>query len=87
MVKQDPQAAGSALTYARRYALQSIAGIPSEDDDGNQASQASPKQSKPVDHSSVIKRYTDGTKEQRDALWATITPDQQMAINSSFEGK
>jgi len=35
MTKQDPQAAGSAITYARRYALQSIAGIPSEDDDGN----------------------------------------------------
>lgn len=38
MVKQDPQAAGSAITYAKRYALQSIAGIPSEDDDGNSAS-------------------------------------------------
>lgn len=38
MVKQDPQAAGSAITYARRYALQSIAGIPAEDDDGNAAS-------------------------------------------------
>lgn len=38
MVKQDPQAAGSAITYAKRYALQSIAGIPSEDDDGNTAS-------------------------------------------------
>jgi hypothetical protein len=37
MVKQDPQAAGSAITYARRYALQSIAGIPSEDDDGQSA--------------------------------------------------
>lgn len=35
MTKQDPQAAGSAITYARRYALQSIAGIPSEDDDAN----------------------------------------------------
>lgn len=39
-VKGDPQAAGSALTYARRYALQAIAGIPSEDDDGNAASKA-----------------------------------------------
>lgn len=39
MVKQDPQAAGSAITYARRYALQAIAGIPSEDDDGNAAVQ------------------------------------------------
>jgi len=37
MTKQDPQAAGSAITYARRYALQSIAGIPAEDDDGNHA--------------------------------------------------
>jgi len=40
MTKQDPQAAGSAITYARRYALQAIAGIPSEDDDGNAASHA-----------------------------------------------
>lgn len=40
-----------------------------------------------VDHSAVIKQYTDGTKEQRDALWDAITPDQQIAINKSFEGK
>ena len=32
--KQDPQAMGSAITYARRYAQQSVLGIPSEDDDG-----------------------------------------------------
>jgi hypothetical protein len=37
LVKQDPQAAGSALTYARRYALQSFAGIPAVDDDGEAA--------------------------------------------------
>jgi len=36
-VKQDPQAAGSAITYARRYALQSIAGIPTADDDAESA--------------------------------------------------
>ena len=36
--KKDAQGAGSAITYARRYALQSLAGIPSEDDDGNLAS-------------------------------------------------
>ena len=33
--KNDPQGMGSAITYARRYALQAMAGIPSEDDDGN----------------------------------------------------
>ena len=35
---EDPQAIGSAITYARRYALQSIVGIAPEDDDGNAAS-------------------------------------------------
>lgn len=40
--KMDAQAAGSAITYARRYALQAIAGIPAEDDDGNAATQAAP---------------------------------------------
>lgn len=37
IVKADPQAAGSAITYARRYALQSIAGIPTADDDAEAA--------------------------------------------------
>ena len=36
--KGDPQGMGSAITYARRYGLQSACGIPSEDDDGNAAS-------------------------------------------------
>ncbi len=37
--KSDPQGVGSALTYARRYALQSITGVAAdEDDDGNAAS-------------------------------------------------
>lgn len=37
IVKKDPQASGSAITYARRYALQSIAGIPTADDDAESA--------------------------------------------------
>jgi hypothetical protein len=37
--KTDPQGVGSAITYARRYALQSVAGVAPEDDDGNAASQ------------------------------------------------
>ena len=37
MVKGDPQAAGSAVTYARRYALQALFGIPAVDDDGESA--------------------------------------------------
>ena len=33
----DPQAQGSAITYARRYALQAMMFIPSEDDDAESA--------------------------------------------------
>lgn len=33
----DPQAVGSAITYLRRYALQSVAGVAPEDDDGEAA--------------------------------------------------
>lgn len=49
MVKKDPQAAGSAITYARRYALQAIAGIPAEDDDGNASVNSAVKSNKPND--------------------------------------
>ena len=35
--QNDPQALGSAITYARRYGLQSILCLPAEDDDGERA--------------------------------------------------
>ena len=35
---QDPQKLGSAITYYRRYTLQSLLGLQAEDDDGNKAS-------------------------------------------------
>lgn len=37
-VKADPQGIGSCITYARRYGLQALVGIPADDDDGNAAS-------------------------------------------------
>ena len=36
--RDDPQGAGSAISYAKRYALLSIFGLAQEDDDGNAAS-------------------------------------------------
>jgi len=43
----DPQKMGSAITYAKRYGLQAIFGIPAdEDDDGNKANEA-PRRSLP----------------------------------------
>ncbi len=37
-VKEDPQGYGTAMTYARRYSIATIAGVAIEDDDGNNAS-------------------------------------------------
>ena len=46
-VKNDPQSIGSAITYAKRYALSAIFGITSDqDDDGNEATQTKKQQSK-----------------------------------------
>jgi hypothetical protein len=43
--KNDAQGFGSALTYARRYALQTAFGVPTEDDDGNAASRSTARPS------------------------------------------
>jgi hypothetical protein len=40
--KNDAQGFGSALTYARRYALVTAFGVPVEDDDGNAAAASKP---------------------------------------------
>jgi hypothetical protein len=46
----DPQAQGSAITYARRYGLQSLVSLPAEDDDGEKAMSRNTKKdaTKPV---------------------------------------
>jgi len=43
----DPQSLGSAITYARRYALSAIIGIAPEDDDGEAAVGRGPKKEPP----------------------------------------
>jgi hypothetical protein len=40
----DPQKTGSAITYFRRYALQSLLALEAEDDDGNYASKPTIKE-------------------------------------------
>jgi hypothetical protein len=55
--KRDAQGFGSALTYCRRYALQTAFGLAVEDDDGNAASKAPPAKPEYIN----------------DAQWAEIT--------------
>jgi len=45
--QNDPQALGSSITYARRYAITSILSLNVEDDDGNKGAQPAKKQEQP----------------------------------------
>lgn len=53
----DPQKLGSAVTYYRRYTLQSLLGLQAEDDDANSASQ------------SVKQKSTKPWVNQNDKIW------------------
>ncbi len=50
----DPQKLGSAVTYYRRYTLQSLLGLQAEDDDANSASQATKSQKQWVNQNDKI---------------------------------
>lgn len=78
LAKQDPQAAGSAITYARRYSLAALAGIPSVDDD-SEASMMRGKPQKEVitvdgsvnedySHEAKAKACADAVDNNREAL-------------------
>lgn len=89
LTKQDAQGAGSAITYARRYALQAIAGIPSEDDDGNAASQGNRSQQAAknpvdqVDRTKAVAEFMALDNDARNKQWPTLVPDLQNAINKA----
>lgn len=46
----DPQAFGSGVTYSKRYALQAILGLPTEDDDAEGATARGDDQRKPAEY-------------------------------------
>jgi hypothetical protein len=52
--KNDAQAYGSALTYARRYALVTAFGVPTEDDDGNAAARSAPSRGEGQSRESAV---------------------------------
>ena len=61
---QDPQKLGSAITYYRRYTLQSLLGLQAEDDDGNSAQKQVVTDRKPALTDSQFESAKKGTKEQ-----------------------
>lgn len=61
---QDPQKLGSAITYFRRYTLQSLLGLQAEDDDANTASKHVNKSKPKLIYGQLEVALTSGTKEQ-----------------------
>lgn len=69
--KVDAQGYGSAVTYARRYALAAVVGVCPEDDDGNAASVPAPRRDPPP--------------ARQEAAPAVITEDQHAMIMTMAE--
>ena len=79
VAKNDMQGYGSAVTYARRYGLMSMAGIAPEDDDGNAAAKAPPKEETP-------KPITeDQYRELNDIIFETETDEEKFCAYMKVE--
>lgn len=78
--KSDPQGIGSAITYARRYALLAMSGAAPEDDDGNAASgpreRPEPKQAEPK---------VPTLAERADRLEATLKNVEPEKVHKAWE--
>lgn len=86
--KQDAQGYGSAITYGRRYGLQSMCGVPAEDDDGEAAriaKDATDKAEKTAKESAQVDPEIKKTLEQCASLeslqtaWMKLTAPQMRA--------
>jgi hypothetical protein len=79
----NPQAVGSALTYARRYALASAVGIAPEDDDGNAAAArgaaAYKAQNAPMaSQKALADQFQNGTIAARRSLYKAVNDGETL---------
>lgn len=77
-----PQEQGSAITYARRYGLQSMLFIPAEDDDGNAASKQ-PAQAKKKEEVKPAQPSEQGAPASKSA--PSNTSGEKMASESQIK--
>lgn len=77
---QDPQKMGSAVTYYRRYTLQSLLALQADDDDGNAASQSVNKPKKVAYSDDMAKRAITKKTSLFDFKKAVqVSPEQEEA--------
>lgn len=78
---EDPQKMGSAITYFRRYALQSLFFLEAEDDDGAKASPSAAQKTIPTETSRAIPKtehggyyYSTGVSRKTGKTWYAKKP-------------
>lgn len=82
--KNDAQGYGSAITYGRRYGLQAMAGVPSVDDDGQDAVKhvAKPKAKPQVDYTDIKTAMNDCTSmDELGKLWGGLDKAAHNELN------
>jgi hypothetical protein len=70
--QNDAQAQGSGITYARRYGLQSLVNIGSEDDDGNKASEPEAKQDNKITEWLSEEQFNKAMTADKKGILATL---------------
>jgi hypothetical protein len=87
--KKDAQGFGSALTYARRYALVTAFGVPTEDDDGNAATKAQKDVPSVVDDNqwSIITQLIEATGTDARKFCQAYRIDSVKALPAGMFGK
>jgi hypothetical protein len=81
---QDPQRIGSAVTYYRRYTLQSLMSLQSIDDDSNLASEAVKSQKQGLSQERFLKALEgikNGTVSKQDLAKFELTKEQLTKLN------
>jgi cytochrome c556 len=71
LAKQDPQAAGSASSYGRRYGLKAMACLAEADDDGQSASEEEPRRDRTEKQLKEVNELFAALKADPDNIQAT----------------
>jgi len=99
LAKMDPQGAGSAITYACRYSLMALFGIPPVDDDAEHATGNVVKLSKMAsdeNYKKLQREIDEATSTEQLKRWAkgpartiknTMPADYQFQLSARFEDK
>lgn len=90
----NPQQVGSSMTYARRYNINALLDIPTEDDDGNKASEKTSKMVRvertpeiPMSDIEIVLNMADLEKEKREEIleYAEANPTARKAVIEKFK--